>query len=183
MTTGDDPLERRRRDEAPRGPLAGAAVRRRVIEAAISGAASRRQAARRTVVAVALLVAAVPCLVLLWLPARPTGTRGGSTTTVATVPQTPAAVGSPLPMLAAGFDLSNHSRSLVRDRLAREIERASGGLLTVAGPPAPSTRRPVPAWNDPRHVITAISHPDEIPLLIAKLSREALGSRFGDGER
>jgi hypothetical protein len=156
-----------------------------VIEAAISGAASRRQAARRTVVAVALLVAAVPCLVLLWLPARFKGDGSGSTTAsaVATVPQTPAAVRSPLPMLAAGFNLSNHSRSLVRDRLAREIERASGGLLTVAGPPAPSTRRPVPAWNDPRHVITAISHPDEIPLLIAKLSREALGSRFGDGER
>ena len=179
MTTSDDMLERRLRDEAPRGPLAHAAVRRRVIEAAISGAARRRQAARRTGVAVTLLVAAVPCLMLLWLPARPTGTRSGSTT-VAAVRQKPAVTRAPRPMLAAGFNLSNHSRSLVRDQLAREIERASGGLLTMAGAAARPARKPVPPWNDPRHVITAISHPDEIPLLIAKLSREALGSRFGD---
>jgi hypothetical protein len=184
MTISDDMLERRLRDEAPRGQLAGAAVRRRVLEAAISGAARRRQAARRVAVAVALLVATMPCLMVLRLAAR-SGSDGGhtSTTTIATVPHAPADVQSQLPMLAAGFDLPNHSRTPVRDWLAREVERASGGMLTVAGAHPKPARKPAPAWNDPRHVVTAISRPDDIPMLLAKLSREAIGSRFGGGER
>lgn len=183
MTTSDDMLERRLRDEAPRGPLATATVRRRVLEAAVSGAERRQRAAHRTAVAATLLVAAVSCVAVQWLPARSGSGGGASPSMVATVPQVPVDVHSPLPALAAGFDLPNRSRKLARAWLAHEVERASGGMLTVAGAPAKQARRPAPAWNDPRHVVTAISRPDEIPLLLAKLSREAIGSRFAGGER
>lgn len=173
-------LEEQLREQAPRGPLAGGGLRRRVLAGAIAGAARRQRAARRAGLAIAAILAAAPAVALL--ASRGQRAARFAADSVARGPlvqheDLPTRC-DPLAVLTGAIELPNQSRALVHRWLASAIAHDSGGTAGPTNTPPEAAPEPAPRWDDPRTIVAALVRPNEIPLLLALMSCEEPRSRI-----